>query len=97
MICLMKVIFISLLYSCYLKHFFLYIPKRKEAHFQKVYNNVFCPGSPSVYSGVSNDNNDDMYEDYHDNAEAEHRETEETELMRTPDFVSVPQVFGNII
>ena len=50
-------------------------------------------GSPSVYSGVSKDNNDDMYEDYHDNVEAEHRETVETELMRTPDFVSVPQVF----
>ena len=50
-----------------------------------------------MYSGVSHENNDDMYEDYHDNAEAEHRETEETELMRTPDFVSVPQVFGNII
>ena len=47
-----------------------------------------------MYSGVSNENNDDMYEDYHDNVEAEHRETVETELMRTPDFVSVPQVYN---
>ena len=89
----MKVIYILMLLFCCLKHFYHGIPKSQEIHFHK----TFISGSPSVYSGMSNENNDDMYEDYHDNAEAEHRETEETELMRTPDFVSVPQVFGNII
>ena len=46
-----------------------------------------------MYSGVSNEHTDDMYEDYHNsNSDDDHRDTVETELMRTPDFVSVPQV-----
>jgi len=54
---------------------------------------TFIQGSPSVYSGVSNENTDDMYEDYHNNnGDDDHRDTVETELMRTPDFVSVPQM-----
>ena len=85
----MKVIYILMLLFCCLKYFHCGIPKSQEIHFHK----TFISGSPSVYSGVSNENTDDMYEDYHNNnGDDDHRDTVETELMRTPDFVSVPQV-----
>ena len=84
----MKVIYMLMLLFCCLKHFYHGIPKSQEIHFHK----TFISGSPSVYSGVSNEHTDDMYEDYHNNNGDDHRDTVKTELMRTQDFVSDPQV-----